>query len=141
MPPPRMLRFSARSFDQPLFCCHCGGGRKTSRTVQRQRCIAARNKGAGLGNGRRRRKSDRCDSRTRGFDDRRRWGSGASSWRRCKRAARFEMTIAGENTIKLSHILVGEVWIASGQSNMQMEVKYSDGAEQAIKDSDNPRFA
>ena len=28
------------------------------------------------------------------------------------------LTIAGENTVTLSNILVGEVWIASGQSNM-----------------------
>ena len=42
----------------------------------------------------------------------------------------FEMTIAGENTIKLGNILVGEVWIASGQSNMQWSVKQSDNPEQ-----------
>jgi sialate O-acetylesterase len=34
----------------------------------------------------------------------------------------IEMTIAGKNTIKITDILVGEVWIGSGQSNMQFPV-------------------
>lgn len=33
------------------------------------------------------------------------------------------LTIAGNNTITLSDILVGEVWLASGQSNMEWSVK------------------
>ncbi|HEX8531486.1 MAG TPA: sialate O-acetylesterase, partial [Cytophagales bacterium] len=31
----------------------------------------------------------------------------------------FEMTVKGKNTITLKNILVGEVWLASGQSNME----------------------
>ncbi|MGB6431994.1 MAG: sialate O-acetylesterase [Candidatus Acidiferrales bacterium] len=34
----------------------------------------------------------------------------------------FEMTIAGDNTITVKDILVGEVWLASGQSNMAFTV-------------------
>lgn len=30
----------------------------------------------------------------------------------------FELTVTGTNTIKLSDVLVGEVWVGSGQSNM-----------------------
>ena len=30
------------------------------------------------------------------------------------------LTIKGKNTLKLDDVLVGEVWICSGQSNMQM---------------------
>ena len=37
----------------------------------------------------------------------------------------FEMTIAGKNTISYKNILVGEVWICSGQSNMQWSVNNS----------------
>jgi len=32
----------------------------------------------------------------------------------------FTMTIAGKNTLTLHDVLVGEVWVCSGQSNMQM---------------------
>ena len=32
------------------------------------------------------------------------------------------MTISGENTIKIENILVGEVWVCSGQSNMEMSI-------------------
>ena len=32
------------------------------------------------------------------------------------------MTITGENTIKIENILVGEVWVCSGQSNMEMSI-------------------
>ncbi len=52
----------------------------------------------------------------------------------------FEMNIVGENTIKLGNILVGEVWIASGQSNMQWPVKQSDNPEQTAKESANPQI-
>jgi len=34
----------------------------------------------------------------------------------------LEMTVAGKNRIKVSDILVGDVWICSGQSNMEMPV-------------------
>ena len=34
----------------------------------------------------------------------------------------FTLTIAGRNTITLHDVLVGEVWVCSGQSNMEMPV-------------------
>jgi sialate O-acetylesterase len=34
----------------------------------------------------------------------------------------FEMTIAGKNTLKINDVLVGEVWLGSGQSNMTFYV-------------------
>lgn len=50
----------------------------------------------------------------------------------------FTMTISGENTIELQNILVGEVWVASGQSNMQWTVKNSLNSEQNIAGSKDP---
>ncbi len=35
-------------------------------------------------------------------------------------AAPQEMTVSGKNTIKLGNVLVGDVWLCSGQSNMDM---------------------
>ncbi|MEX1057362.1 MAG: sialate O-acetylesterase [Natronospirillum sp.] len=32
----------------------------------------------------------------------------------------YELTVKGENTITLNNILVGDVWLASGQSNMEL---------------------
>ena len=33
-----------------------------------------------------------------------------------------ELTIKGENTLTIKDVLVGEVWVGSGQSNMQISV-------------------
>jgi sialate O-acetylesterase len=43
-----------------------------------------------------------------------------------------EMTIRGTNTITIADVLVGDVWIGSGQSNMQWAVRQSDNAETEI---------
>jgi sialate O-acetylesterase len=37
----------------------------------------------------------------------------------------FEMTVKGNNTITLTDVLVGEVWLCGGQSNMAMRVQAS----------------
>ncbi len=44
----------------------------------------------------------------------------------------FEMTIAGENQITLTNVLVGEVWLCSGQSNMEMPLAAAAGASEAM---------
>ena len=50
----------------------------------------------------------------------------------------YEMFIKGNNTITLKNILCGEVWVCSGQSNMQMSVRSSANAEQEIAAADYP---
>lgn len=51
-----------------------------------------------------------------------------------------DMTIVGDNSITVKNILVGEVWICSGQSNMQFEVKDAADATQTIAASANPNL-
>jgi sialate O-acetylesterase len=43
-----------------------------------------------------------------------------------------EMTIQGANTIRIADVLVGDVWVGSGQSNMQWAVRQSDNADAEI---------
>ncbi|MFA6287607.1 MAG: sialate O-acetylesterase [Opitutaceae bacterium] len=40
----------------------------------------------------------------------------------------FVLTVTGENTITRNNMLVGEVWVCSGQSNMQFELQFDANA-------------
>ena len=48
------------------------------------------------------------------------------------------MTVKGSNTIELSNILVGEVWVGSGQSNMEWTLGGSAGGKEAIAKANYP---
>jgi sialate O-acetylesterase len=48
----------------------------------------------------------------------------------------YEMTVRGKNTITIKNVLVGEVWVCSGQSNMQWSVRQSANVEQEIAAAD-----
>ncbi len=52
----------------------------------------------------------------------------------------YEMTISGKNEVVLKNILIGDVWICSGQSNMQWPVSKTNNAEQEIKDANYPNI-
>jgi sialate O-acetylesterase len=49
----------------------------------------------------------------------------------------YEMTVAGKNTVTVKDILVGEVWVCSGQSNMEFTVKQTKNSAQEIADANN----
>jgi sialate O-acetylesterase len=51
-----------------------------------------------------------------------------------------EMTVTGKNSLKLTNILVGEVWLGSGQSNMQWSVSASLNAPQEIAAAKFPKI-
>ncbi|RYJ36586.1 DUF303 multi-domain protein [Flavobacterium anhuiense] len=50
----------------------------------------------------------------------------------------FKMTIKGKNSITIENVLVGEVWICSGQSNMEWTVGQAQNADYEISQADNP---
>ncbi|WP_407354677.1 sialate O-acetylesterase [Luteimonas sp. R10] len=51
----------------------------------------------------------------------------------------FEITVtAGDETIVVRDVLVGDVWLASGQSNMEWPLLQTDGAEAEIARADDP---
>ena len=52
----------------------------------------------------------------------------------------FGMTIRGANTVALGDILVGDVWVASGQSNMEWPVAWASDAKEEIAHAQFPRI-
>jgi sialate O-acetylesterase len=50
----------------------------------------------------------------------------------------FELTITGNNKIVIKDVLVGEVWICSGQSNMEFQVYKTMNSQAEINDSNYP---
>lgn len=52
----------------------------------------------------------------------------------------FELTIAGRNTLVLKDVLVGEVWIAAGQSNMEWPLRWAARPETEIAGASHPRL-
>ena len=52
----------------------------------------------------------------------------------------FEMEISGKNKLVLNNILIGDVWICSGQSNMQWSVSQAMNSEQEIAAANYPNI-
>lgn len=50
------------------------------------------------------------------------------------------LVVEAANRIELTDILVGEVWVGSGQSNMEWRLANTNGASEAIAAADHPRI-
>lgn len=52
----------------------------------------------------------------------------------------WQLTVKGKNNITISNVLVGEVWICSGQSNMEWVVNSSNNKDQEIANANFPQI-
>ncbi len=52
----------------------------------------------------------------------------------------LDMTVEGDNTLTVKNILVGEVWICSGQSNMEFGIKGAFNAAHEVADANHPNI-
>jgi sialate O-acetylesterase len=50
----------------------------------------------------------------------------------------FQLKVTGENTVTINNILIGDVWVCSGQSNMEFPLAMSMNAKEEIKKADYP---
>jgi len=50
----------------------------------------------------------------------------------------FELVIIGKNKITIKNVLVGEVWVCSGQSNMEFQVSKTINAENEMNNAEYP---
>lgn len=52
----------------------------------------------------------------------------------------FALEVRGSKTIRVTDVMIGEVWVASGQSNMVFELSHAAGGEQEAAHADNPEL-
>lgn len=52
----------------------------------------------------------------------------------------FTVRVRGKNEVRLENVLLGEVWVCSGQSNMEWPLAASEGGEEEARSADWPRM-
>ncbi len=52
----------------------------------------------------------------------------------------YELIVKGKNTITLRNILIGDVWVGSGQSNMEWTIKDTNHAKEEIANANHPQI-
>ena len=67
-------------------------------------------------------------------------GNWAAKLPAMKAGGPFDITVSGKNVLNLKNILIGDVWICSGQSNMQMSVSGSNNAKEEIAGAKYPNI-
>ena len=67
-------------------------------------------------------------------------GKWSVTFKPMKAGGPFSMTITGKNTIEIKNVLVGDVWVCSGQSNMEWTLGRLDAAADDVAKSANPNI-
>jgi sialate O-acetylesterase len=52
----------------------------------------------------------------------------------------YEITVTGTETQKVSNLIFGDIWLCSGQSNMQQGILRTNKGAEAVKSSENPNI-
>jgi sialate O-acetylesterase len=52
----------------------------------------------------------------------------------------YTITLTGKNTVSIKNILAGQVWVCSGQSNMEWPVRQSTHGEQEVAAANHPKI-
>ena len=52
----------------------------------------------------------------------------------------YVLTVKGKNTLSLNDVLVGDVWLLGGQSNMEWPLSQTNGGEDSIKAANYPKI-
>ena len=52
----------------------------------------------------------------------------------------YKLTVKGKNLISFENVMIGEVWICSGQSNMEFQLMNANNAEAEIASSNSPEI-
>jgi sialate O-acetylesterase len=71
-------------------------------------------------------------------------GTSSANWKlqlkTPKAGGPYTITIKGHNTIVLEDVLIGEVWLCSGQSNMEMNITWGLPYEKEVAGATNPQI-
>lgn len=57
-----------------------------------------------------------------------------------KASGPHSLNVSGRNEIRFDDVMIGEVWLCSGQSNMEMGMKMFHNSQQEIATADHPRI-
>jgi sialate O-acetylesterase len=57
-----------------------------------------------------------------------------------KAGENLELTVKGKNTVTLNNVILGDIWVCSGQSNMEMSLNGCLGFEDDVKTADLPKI-
>ena len=67
-------------------------------------------------------------------------GKWKTSLKTPKAGGPYTITVKGSNTISLKNVLIGEVWVCSGQSNMEFRLPHATDGEQEVEEANYPQI-